>query len=533
MQAVTRAVVPIGLFCLGLVVNMHFAGMAYMPLDQSIVFDGGWRLLSGQVPFRDFATPNAVVPSLMQVPFFGIFGITWFSYCLHASIVNGLFSVVAFALLRLCSATRAEAALFAALAAFLFYPPVGAPYMDQHAFFFGLLAMLAAVTGSVSVNRSTVRIAWALVPWSLALGYLSKQIPTAFIGVCIGAWVVLHPRQAKAWVASAAVGTLAGILVLVVIHGLAPFDASQAWQYLVRMPLAVGAQRGAGRGTFASVRLVSGTLRRLPSITGLWSVWIPASAICVVPFVGRSMRDARLLLWTCATTVLVTGAFVAFTVNQPQDGVGLVLIGAAAGLCAWRQAIAVALRAQPDAVRRLAIGALTVAVATVSARDTIVFVREIDDTRAVLDLQFDPVAASRGHSFLPPSLSYLEWTNDRYDAAEFSGLIAFLAEQDGNFVLIGDSSIIYGLTRRPSIAPVLWFDPGLSMPRLDTPEFDRLESDLLQRMRDQNVRFVVDEGSTRGMTLASFPRLAALTARHQCREEHFGKTRVFELCQRE
>jgi hypothetical protein len=81
-----------------------------LPLDQSIVFDGGWRMLNGQMPFRDFTTPAAIVPSAMQVPFFALFGVTWFALCLHAAVVNGLFCVAVYAFLRLCLATVWEAA---------------------------------------------------------------------------------------------------------------------------------------------------------------------------------------------------------------------------------------------------------------------------------------------------------------------------------------------------------------------------------------------------------------------------------------
>src|SRR5438093_1441689 len=83
-------------------------------------------------------------PSVMQLPFFAVFGVTWFALCLHASVVNGLFVVAVYALLRLCGASRFEAAAFGALSAFFFYPPTGTPFMDQHSFFFMTLMFLAA-----------------------------------------------------------------------------------------------------------------------------------------------------------------------------------------------------------------------------------------------------------------------------------------------------------------------------------------------------------------------------------------------------
>src|SRR6266849_4089990 len=92
----SATVVP--LFLLGVATNLYFGRIGYMPLDQGIVFDGAWRMLTGQVPFRDFAAPNSLVPAVMQVPFFRLLGVTWFAFCLHASLINGLFSVVSYGL---------------------------------------------------------------------------------------------------------------------------------------------------------------------------------------------------------------------------------------------------------------------------------------------------------------------------------------------------------------------------------------------------------------------------------------------------
>ena len=119
------------LFAIGVVVNLTYGPRGFLPLDQSIVFDGGWRLLSGQVPFRDFTAPSGLVPSAMQAAFFRALGVTWFAYCLHASIVNGVFCAAVYALLRLCGVATVESLAFGAMSAFFFYPPTGTPFMDR------------------------------------------------------------------------------------------------------------------------------------------------------------------------------------------------------------------------------------------------------------------------------------------------------------------------------------------------------------------------------------------------------------------
>ena len=82
------------LMIFGLSISLFYGRIAFMPLDHSLVFDGGWRILSGQIPFRDFTTPNAITPMLFQALFFKIFGVNWFAYCLHAAIFNGLFCIL-------------------------------------------------------------------------------------------------------------------------------------------------------------------------------------------------------------------------------------------------------------------------------------------------------------------------------------------------------------------------------------------------------------------------------------------------------
>ena len=71
----------------GLAWNTGFEG--YMPLDQSIVWDGAWRVLQGQVPAIDFALPAGLTPILIQAGIFKIAGVAWAGYVAHAALANG------------------------------------------------------------------------------------------------------------------------------------------------------------------------------------------------------------------------------------------------------------------------------------------------------------------------------------------------------------------------------------------------------------------------------------------------------------
>ena len=94
MTTWVRVVICAVIFALGAANCLYLGRLGFMPLDQSIVFDAGWRILNGQVPYRDFVTPTAVVPGGTQALFFAAFGVNWSAYVLHAALLNGAFAVL-------------------------------------------------------------------------------------------------------------------------------------------------------------------------------------------------------------------------------------------------------------------------------------------------------------------------------------------------------------------------------------------------------------------------------------------------------
>ncbi len=519
------------LFVLGVAVNLYFARTGYMPLDQSIVFDGAWRLMNGQVPFRDFAAPNALVPSLLQVPFFKVWGPTWFAYCLHASIVNGLFAIVTYAALRMCAATRVEAVLFAALSTFYFYPPNGTPFMDQHAFFFSVLMMLAAMAGTVATTPRREFIAWALVPMLFALAYLSKQVPTAFAAVCVAAWIAFHPGRIRRWVPAVAAGTVFVAAVLLLLGFRNGVDWRQAFTYLVAMPLSVGGERTTGGGAIASLRLIAGTLRRLPAWLHCWSIVAPLAGLLTVPFTYRRDDRGWTRAWLCGSLLLMTAAFIAYTVNQIEDGEAVMMLLVGIGTVILRRA-AIAIAPHASAERRFAL-AVTAVISVLAVRDTLVFARDVDVTRSVLDFHFNPREADAAEGRLPPEFSFLRWNaTDGYTADDLAGVARFLRESTGNFLLIGDATVLNALARKPSVSPALWLHPRLSVPAPGTAAFQRFENDLMFRVDRFRVKYLVLEEpwTSRGFSLDSVPRLKAIAAARRCAERYFGRLHVIELC---
>lgn len=509
------------LFAIGVGVNLTFGRRGFLPLDQSIVFDGGWRLLSGQVPFRDFVAPSGLVPSAIQAGFFAALGVTWFAYCLHASVVNGLFCVVVYGLLRRCGSTRIESAAFGALSAVFFYPPAGTPFMDQHSFFFMTLMFLAVATGTVAVGAAETG-AWFAVPMLFTLGYLSGQIPTAFGAVCIAVWVACHPRRAPRWLAALAAGTLCAAVCLLLAGWLWPLDWKAALHYSVTLPLQVAGDRTPRPGAAGPVRMVLATLVRFPLWVQLWSLDLALAAAIPLVLFRRSTARWPLQAWLLLSCTLVTAAFLAFTRTLVHTGLGLTMVIVAVAIAAIREALPAAVAAPLIAIMGLA-----------AVRDTAMFAAKVDSPR-LEHVRYDPDEAARAEGHLPPGLEFMRWSRgpSAYDADELTALVRFLRDADGNFLLIGDSSILYGLTAKPSVSPALWLDPRLTMPHPEAPEFAQFERELIERVRRNGVHRIVLDGSKTWthLSIEDFPQLVRLTKAGACGEQSFGGARVIEIC---
>jgi hypothetical protein len=85
-------------------------------------------------------------------------------------------------------------------------------------------------------------------------------------------------------------------------------------------------------------------------------------------------------------------------------------------------------------------------------------------------------------------------TKYTFTANDLKKTVDFLKKQKANFFLIGDSSIIYGLTERPSVNLVLWFHPGLTLPYVDSEAFSKYKYEVIQNIKKYRAKFLVIEG---------------------------------------
>lgn len=81
--------------------NLVAGSRGFYALDQSIAFDGAYRILQGQIPYLDFLIPCGPVTFWLQALFFKVFGINYGAFLVGASTINALAALCAIRLTRL------------------------------------------------------------------------------------------------------------------------------------------------------------------------------------------------------------------------------------------------------------------------------------------------------------------------------------------------------------------------------------------------------------------------------------------------
>jgi hypothetical protein len=522
--------------------------MGFMPLDQSIAWDAGWRILQGQVPFRDFVTTTSLVPGALQAVCFALAGVSWLVYCAHAAVVNGAFAVAVFAVLRGEGLHPAPAAVFGAASFVFFYPPFGVPYGDQHSFFFALLGVLAAGAARRSAPGRAALLHF-LVPALLVLAYLSKPVPAAFFLPAIGVLLLWPgrdrlPSRAAALVLGAVVSTSA---FAVSMAGMGA-NLSLAREYLVDIPLDSGARRALYPG-FMDDRFRA--LIRLGGRSGMLFPWAAAGAgvVAAVGVVvhgrrgGEEGRRGRSAARTLAVALLLwvgTALFVGVTRNQARNGHALlpIVLGLLATSLATLARSPGSARDDPPRLSRgvaRPIAALPVVLALVAVHDAVRFNATVNATRMVHDAPYDARRAEAARGQLPEALRFLEWglASMRYTPAELRELVDVVAAEPRPVLLVSDSLVVYALAGKPSLNPNLWYHPGVSMPRPDdAPRIARLEALFVDRLGCEPPGLVVFDPppGPRRFHLKVLPRVEAWLRERRCDTDRIGPFPVWRLC---
>ena len=169
----------ISLFSIGF--NFYYGYVGIFPIDSFLIFDSGYYVLNGFYPFKDYWTVTGPLLDYFQAFLFLIFGTNWFSYVLHASIMNLLLAIFSYFIFVQLGLKKIYSFIYSCGISLLAYPIIGTPFMDHHS---AILSLIAIFIFIISLKTKS-NFSWFFIPIILGLAFLSKQTPAAFMGIII------------------------------------------------------------------------------------------------------------------------------------------------------------------------------------------------------------------------------------------------------------------------------------------------------------------------------------------------------------
>ncbi len=537
------------LFVWGTAVCLFYGRIGFMPLDHSAIFDGAWRLLCGQMPFRDFTTPNSIVPIVFQVAFFKLLGVNWFSYCLHASIFNGLFCLLVFFCLRGSGGSSWLSFFYAFLSGLVFYPPYGLPSHDQHAFFFSFLALVVVLFSSRTSSLSGKAVSWFLLPVVLVAAYLSKQVPTVFAAPLVFFILLTTTKKRQLKI----MGGIVGLSVLAIIGSfyaalkIFRLDLAQVKSSLWTFPSQMGKFRlNFYLAKYSAREFVKAFFYPRPleqfslKLNSFYLIYISAVVVAALLTIwllktgvnkkNIKTRESSWAIFMSVALLAICNIFVLFTLNQGENG--LPYLFAALG---FAHIGVVGLFPARDRNKRTFVlkGTISLFFIIVAAFDGVTFNNQVNRTRMVHDfnLQGRRIAPA---AEVPEELKFMVFVmppHYRFSALSLKKTAEFLRGEKATFFLLGDTSILYALAHRPSTNPVLWFHPGLTIPPVDSEDFHIYEERLLENLRKYKVKYLVLEGDQTwlGLSPGNFKKLGLLVRGDSTQDKDFGGFKVLRI----
>ena len=231
----------ISLFFFSILFNQYYGYIGINPIDSFVSFNSGYDVLNGYYPFKDYWTITGPFIIFIQTIFFKLFGVNWFSYVLHASIFNFVFSICTFFTLYKFKLNIHYCFLYSFLVSFLAYPSAGTPYVDHQAAFTSIISIFCFILAL----KTDLKIYWFFLPIILFISFLTNQAPTGhiFLIICVLSLIHFIFNFDIRKIIYGICGSLSIILIFLIILLIAQIPFTSFFEQYILFPLSLGESR--------------------------------------------------------------------------------------------------------------------------------------------------------------------------------------------------------------------------------------------------------------------------------------------------
>jgi len=224
-------------------VNFYYGHIGVNPMDNFVLYNGGYRVLNGYIPFKDYWLITGPLLDYLNAFFFTVLGVSWKSYIFHSSLFNSLIALSTYLIFLDFKLNKLYSFLYAALFSLLMYPVVGTPFVDHHSTIFVILAFYALI---ISIKKNNF-FAWFIIPFLLCLAFLSKQTPSAYalilIFIIVIIYLILNIEKFKSIIFPLICGSFFALMFLVCFLYFTEIPIENFWTQYILYARTVGDQR--------------------------------------------------------------------------------------------------------------------------------------------------------------------------------------------------------------------------------------------------------------------------------------------------
>ena len=472
------------LFGFGSTLSLYW-GLSGIADDADPLFYGGWLAAKGGIPFVNMFTSWGMVQAVIQGAFFRILGPTWLAYCLHAAMVNGIYTVLACVLFRRMGLGWGCAAAYALMAATTYYAPMGYPHPDKEGFVF-LFAALVLQAGATEQTPSHITKTYFAAGLMLILSFLCKPSPAGLFPLAaVVPFLSLSGHGKIAAFKGVSASFAALVLVGCALLPANPHVFGDFIYYYFGLALHVMAGRTAENAGLSLMKLSDyAQFGAIPLAFGL--ALAASAAVCYRrPFAVRAMVPAALGL-----AFLIITLFHLRYLKQPAGSQVTLVIPA---IALFHAAILALFPRSEDTGRMVAL-VLAVTLVVTSGIHTREYDRLVNKTRRNYDRDFVIGEKQKRGTAGIPELAWVEPIPIRsapnwYD--RFRDVMAEMKATDGNVALVGLSQMFYVFGAKAPVQPSIYMIRGHSSPMPDSSQGERLGELMFRSLEKAEVRTIL------------------------------------------
>ena len=226
------------IFLFSTFVNFYYGLIGVFPIDSFLSFDAGYKFINGELPFKDFWTPFGFTLDLFQGLIFKLFGVTWYNYLFHSSLLNFFLAVGTFYVLNKFNVELTYSLFFSLILSVIAYPVPATPFLDHHSVILSLFMMYCFIL-HLKTGKNFYLI---LTPIFFSLAFLSKQTPSAYILVClslVGIFYLIFNFSIRK-ILSLFLGILIVLILFFIYFFINNISLNSFWYQYVLFPLTIG-----------------------------------------------------------------------------------------------------------------------------------------------------------------------------------------------------------------------------------------------------------------------------------------------------